>query len=100
MAGKKHTALLTMTAVLLCFAVLGAFLFIAACAPHKCEHDGHCEICRMIDVSIHFVRGEPGVTTLAVISVLAAAAAAAAVCRAITFSHTTTLIHLRTELRN
>ncbi len=99
MAGRKHSALLVITAAVLCFAVLGSFLFITAGAGHNCTHDDDCAVCRMIDAYICSLRCVLAVTAVFVCGV-AAAAFTAALFRAGTSLRPVTLISLKTELRN
>lgn len=99
MAGRKHTALFVITAVLLCFAVLGSFLFIAANAEHNCTHGDSCAVCRMIDAHIHSVRSMLAVTA-AVIGALVTAVIVSVLYRTAVCFCPATLISLKTELRN
>ena len=99
MQGRKRVVFIILAAVI-CFALAGSFLFIAAGSHHDCTHSDDCEVCRMIDAYIH---------TMRVITVLAAvicAFTAFVVSTAEIFGKTlpvrctATLISLKTELRD
>ncbi|MBR5089364.1 MAG: hypothetical protein IK093_08045 [Ruminiclostridium sp.] len=99
MSGRKHSAFFMITALLLCLALLGAFLFVAAGAHHNCTHDDNCAVCRMIDACIHSARFILPAAASVLVSVLAAAAFT--LLRRAGFSYQpATLISLKTELRN
>ena len=99
MAGRKHSVFFVITAVLLCFALFGSFLFVAVNAAHDCTHNDDCSVCRMIDACIHSARFMIAAAA-ALICALAVIMTAAAVSRSETALRPTTLISLRTELRN
>ncbi len=100
MAGANRRTMFIMTAALLCLAMLAPFMFVAVTAGHDCTHDDSCEVCRVIDVYLHSMRSD---TTFAVAAILFAAVvviAAAILCRMAFPHYASTLISLKTELRN
>lgn len=100
MTGRKHTAFFVIIAVLLCLAVLGSFLFVAVNAVHDCTHDDDCAVCRIIDAYVHSTRFEFSAAAVVMLFLLTFAVAAVAWYHTAFLTHTTTLIKLRTELRN
>ncbi len=100
MAGRKHTALFIIAAVMLCFAMLGSFFFVAASAEHDCTHDDACAVCHMIDVCIHYMRCDVLIFATAVLSAAVVTSVAAPLFGAAFSARTSTLISLKTELRN
>ena len=100
MAGRKHTAFLVITAVLLCLAVLSPFLFIVIHSEHDCTHDDDCAVCRMIDAYIHRVCFDIAFAAAAALAALAVLTAVTGRVRARCVMCADTLILMKTELRN
>lgn len=99
MAGvRKHT--LIVAAILLCTALLGSFLFIGLAAGHHCTHDDDCAVCASVDMCIHTLTVITAVFAAVFMAVRLFSAAGAVRCGSMTGNYRSTLVTMKTELRN